>query len=26
LQPIDLKHEPEIQDLISLVDVEELLT
>ncbi len=26
LQPIDLRHEPEIQDLISLVDVEELLT
>jgi type II secretory pathway pseudopilin PulG len=26
LQPIDLRQEPEIRDLISLVDVEELLT
>ncbi len=26
LQPIDLRREPEIQELISLVDVEELLT
>jgi hypothetical protein len=26
LQPIDLGREPEIQELISLVDVEELLT
>jgi len=26
LQPIDLRHEPEIQAVISLVDVEELVT